>query len=251
MGSGAGHPDPGSGPPHITPELLADLQAGLLDDATAARVRRHARTDPEAARVLAGLDAVRRRLAELGTDDGSAPEVPVEVTAAVAEALRTAPRAASPEGGGHALARPRLSRVQWAGLVVGVCAVAAAAVLGVLTLTGDPGPAFPPGPTAEQITVERPAGFPLTDEELRDALTQPAEIGPLADPQRRASCLTGLGHSPTEEVLGGRLLEVSGRPGVLLLLPDGTSEQLSAVVVEPTCSASHTGLLAETVLTQQ
>lgn len=250
MGSGAGHPDPDSGPLHITPELLADLQAGRLDDATAARVRRQARTDPEAARVLAGLDTVRRRLAELGTDERSAPEVPPDVTAAMAQALRTAPQAAPPDSG-HALARPRLSRAQWAGLVVGVCAVAAAVVLGVLTLTGDPGPAFPPGPTAEQITVERSAGFPLSDEELRDALTQPAEFGPLTDPQRRASCLTGLGHSPTEEVLGGRLLAVSGRPGVLLLLPDGASEQLSAVVVAPTCSASHTGLLAETVLARQ
>ncbi|WP_137146394.1 hypothetical protein [Mycolicibacterium sp. CR10] len=247
---GSTGPDPDSGPLHITPDLLADLQAGLLDDATAARVRRQARTDPEAARVLAGLDTVRRRLAELGTDERSAPEVPADVTAAMAQALRTAPQPAPPPSG-HALARPRLSRVQWAGLVVGVCAVAAAVVLGVLTLTGAPGPAFPPGPTAEQITVERPAGFPLSDEELRDALTQPPDLGPLTDPQRRASCLTGLGRSPTEEVLGGRLLEVSGRPGVLLLLPGGASEQLSAVVVEPTCSVSRTGLLAETVLARQ
>lgn len=35
--------------PALTVELLADLQAGLLDDETAAQVRRRIRTDPEAA----------------------------------------------------------------------------------------------------------------------------------------------------------------------------------------------------------
>ncbi|MGB7507646.1 MAG: hypothetical protein WA965_19700, partial [Mycobacterium sp.] len=67
MDSGAGR-GPGSSPEpelHVTPELLADLQAGLLDDNTAARVRRHARSDPGAARTLAELDAVRRGLAHL------------------------------------------------------------------------------------------------------------------------------------------------------------------------------------------
>ena len=46
------------------PEMLADLQAGLLDDATGRRLRRRARTDPDAARQLAALDRVRRELAE-------------------------------------------------------------------------------------------------------------------------------------------------------------------------------------------
>ena len=42
----------------ITPRLLADLQAGLLDDDTATRLRRQAREDPAAARVVAALDRV-------------------------------------------------------------------------------------------------------------------------------------------------------------------------------------------------
>ena len=37
----------GADPP-LTVELLADLQAGLLDDESAARVRRRVRDDPEA-----------------------------------------------------------------------------------------------------------------------------------------------------------------------------------------------------------
>ena len=92
MDSGAGpRPDssPDPDPLQLTPELLADLQAGLLDDAAAARVRTRARNDPEAARVVAGLDAVRRELAHLGADEQSAPAVPAPVTARVGAALRS------------------------------------------------------------------------------------------------------------------------------------------------------------------
>ena len=256
MDSGAGpRPDstPDPEPFVITPDLLADLQAGLLDDATAARVRSRARNDPEAARILAGLDTVRRELARLGSEERSAPDVPATVTAGVGAALRTAPAPGRPPRGGHALPRSRLTRVQWAGLGVGISAVAATVILGALMLTRDPGPAFPSGPTAAQITVEptAPTGFPLSDAELRAALSEPRDLGPLADPQRRASCLAGLGYSPAQEILGARQLTVSGRPAVLLLVPGGASEQISAVLVEPTCSAANTALVAETVVARQ
>lgn len=152
--------------------------------------------------------------------------------------------------GRHTVSRPQLTHGQWAGLVVGLCAVATAAILGAIVLTRDPGPAFPSGPTAAQITVERPAAsdFPLSDADLRALLSQRHDLGPLADPQRRASCLAGLGYSPSATVLGGRPLDLFGRPGVLLLVPAGTPDQIRAVVVDPTCGAAHTGLMAETVV---
>ncbi|MCH9668503.1 MAG: hypothetical protein K0U76_13735 [Actinomycetia bacterium] len=252
MGGDAPRPD--SGPDrdaaHITPELLADLQAGLLDDATAARIRSRARSDPEVARMLAQLDAVRRELAGLGTDEQSAPDVPANVTARVGAALRSAPHPRSASTGGHTVPRPQLTRGQRAGLVVGVGAATTAVVAGALLLTRDPDPAFPTGPTAAQITVDRTTspGFPLPDAELRAALSRPADLGPLADPQRRASCLAGLGYSPTQAVLGGRTLDVAGRPGVLLLVPADAPDRIRAVVVGPTCAAANTGLLAETLL---
>ncbi len=83
------------------------------------------------------------------------------------------------------------------------------------------------------------AVFPVSDAELRAALSEPQDLGPLADPQRRGSCLTGLGYSPTLQVLGGRPLDVPGWRGVLLLVPGGNAEQINAVLVEPTCSAAH------------
>src|SRR6476659_10130552 len=86
MGDNAGHePEP------ITPELLADLQAGLLDDATAAALRQRVRTDSAAAGMLSALDRVRRDLADLGAEQGTAPDVPAEVTARVGAALQAAP----------------------------------------------------------------------------------------------------------------------------------------------------------------
>ena len=86
MDDNAGHePEP------ITPELLADLQAGLLDDATAAALRQRVRTDSAAAGMLSALDRVRRDLADLGADQGTAPDVPAEVTARVGAALQAAP----------------------------------------------------------------------------------------------------------------------------------------------------------------
>lgn len=242
MDSGAGNgPDP-----DITPDLLADLQAGLLDDETAARVRRRARTDPHAARMLADLDSVRRELTRLGTDAASAPEVPAAVRARISAALQDAPRPA-----GHTL-RPRLTTAQRAGLALGLGAAGAAAVVGALTLTRHPAaPTAANGPTASQITVSRAPEFPVPDADLRAALAEPAELGPLADPQRRGSCLAGLGHPPTAEVLGGRQLSVWGRSAVLLLLPGEASGQVTALVIEPACSAAHTGLLAEKTLDRQ
>lgn len=231
--------------PRPDPELLAELQAGLLDDATAADLRRRVRTDPEAARTLAALDAVRSELAHLGADADSAPAVPLAVTARMTAALR-----AAPPPPGHALHRPRLTRNHRIALVVGLVAAALAVVIGALMLHSDPPRRYPPGPTASLITVAAPpsAVFPVPDTELRAALTAPPQLGPLSEPHRLGSCLTGLGHAPTETVLGARPVELATGPALLLLLPGSRPDQVSALVVVPTCAAAHTGLVAETVL---
>ena len=73
-------PDQAADPP-LTVELLADLQAGLLDDDTAARVRRQVRADPEAEATLRALNQVRRDVAAVGADPTSAPDAPPDVIA--------------------------------------------------------------------------------------------------------------------------------------------------------------------------
>jgi hypothetical protein len=243
MDDSAGHePEP------ITPELLADLQAGLLDDASAAALRHRIRTDPAAADKLAALDRVRRDLAELGTDEATAPDVPAEVTARVGAALQTAPphRSAGPA---HSVRHT--PRWQLVALVAGVAAAVVGVVIGGLMLMRDPAPTRSAGPTAESITVSRPATeLPLSGPQLAGLLSHRPDYGPLADPQRRADCLSGLGYSAATAVLGARQVDMHGRPAVLMLLPADTAGMVLALVVEPDCNSAHTGLLANTLVTR-
>ncbi len=191
MSGSAGHE-----PAAIRPELLADLQAGQLDDTTATARRPQIRAGP-------------------------------------AHSVRHTPP------------------WQVAGLVAGVGAAVVGAVVGAVTLARDPAPTRPGGPTAESITVSRPArDVPLSDPQIVGLLSRSPEYGPLADPQRRASCLSGLGYSAATPVLGGRPVDMQGRAGVLLVLAADTPRTLLALVVAPDCNSAHTGLLANTLVTR-
>jgi hypothetical protein len=245
-----GHDDRFDGP--VTMDLLADLQAGLLDERTAAALRHRARTDPDVARQLSTLERVRRDLAVLGVDAASAPDIPADVTARVGTALRNqlppANRVLDRHGSrtAHA-ARGPVVRFRTAGAVLGLAAVIAAGT--AMLLRNDSAGPFGAETTASSITVSRPSGgVPLSDAEILALLTQPPDLGALASPQRRASCLIGLGYSTGTSVLGARPLEVMGRPGVLVLLPGDVPTRINAVVVAPNCSSVDTGLLASTVV---
>jgi hypothetical protein len=186
------------------------------------------------------LDRVRRDLADLGSDAASAPEVPPAVTARVVAALRAQPA--------HSMRRPPLRRLQIVGLVIGLVAVVAAVVVGGLMLVRDPAPTRPWSPTAKSITVSPPPrDVPLSDAEVVGLLSRTPDYGPLTDPQRRASCLDGLGY-PAAKVLGARPVDMLGRPAVLLVLPGDIPKTVVALVVEPNCRSAHTGLLANRVV---
>ena len=244
MDNNAGHePEP------ITPELLADLQAGLLDDATAAALRQRIRTDQHAADTLAALDRVRRDLAALGASDATAPDVPAEVTARIGAVLQAEPPPRTPGGPAHSVRHT--PRWQLVGLVAGVGAAVVGLIVGGVMLVRDPAPTRSAGPTAESITVSRPASdVPLSHPQIVGLLSQRPDYGPLADPQRRASCLSGLGYSAATTVFGARQVDMRGRPAVLMLLPADTPQTVRALVVEPDCNSAHTGLLANTDVTR-
>ncbi|ETA97455.1 hypothetical protein O978_24130, partial [Mycobacterium avium subsp. paratuberculosis 10-5864] len=80
----ADHRNAESDPP-LTAELLADLQAGVLD----------------------ALNRVRREVAALGADPASPPDPPPQVTARVAAALRSAEPVGATPRAAHS-ARPPL-----------------------------------------------------------------------------------------------------------------------------------------------
>jgi hypothetical protein len=196
----------------------------------------------------AALDRVRRELGKLGSDAVSAPDVPPAVTARVIAALRAESDSST---AAHTVRRPPLRRPQLVGLVIGLGAALAGAIVGASMLGRDAAPSYPVGPTAEQITVARPAAtIPLPDPQIIGLLSQTPDYGPLTDPQRRNSCLAGLGYASGTPVLGARPLDMHGRPAVLMLLPGESPEAVVAVVVEPNCSGAHTGLLAKAVVTR-
>ncbi|MDT5181577.1 MAG: hypothetical protein QOJ95_5775 [Mycobacterium sp.] len=219
----------------VTVDALADLQAGRLDDETAARLRRRARAEPETAARLAALDRVRRELADLGADRASAPDLPAHVTARIGAALRAAPSPApAPRRGARRVAA-----------AAGVAAVVTAGAVGTIMLVR---PGAGETPRTEPAAAQPRGGLPLADDDVVVLLDRPADFGALGDPQRLASCLSGLGYPTSTRVLGARPLDVDGRPGLLLLLPGDVPRQINAVVVAPGCSAVDTGLLATRVV---
>ena len=266
--------DTGGPPAPIPVPWLANLQAGLLDDDTAAVIRRRVRDDPESARRMAGLDRVRRDLADLGTDSASAPDAPADVTTRVAAALRAEPSPGTPSPvASLALSRPSPvaslapnrvvgpsavyaahaargsgTRLRVGAAAIGVGAALAAAGVGTVMLLHSPARTPTANPTAERITVSKPLGLPMTDSEVLGLLDKPPDLGPLADPQRRASCLSGLGYPTSASVLGARPLAVGAVSGVLVLLPGDAPRAVNAVVVGLTCNSADTRLLAQRVV---
>jgi hypothetical protein len=238
-GASADHSD---ADPPLTVELLADLQAGLLDDDSAARVRKRVRDDPEAQAIVHALNRVRSDVATLGADPASAPDVPPEVASRVSAALR----AADQSGATHS-ARPGIRPARLVAGVAGAVAVLAAIGVGTAALINAPEPTPSSQPTAEHITVSTPPQvIPLSQAEIVGLLHQKPDYGPLSDQARRASCLSGLGYPASTQVLGARPIEINARPGVLLILPGDTPENLSVFAVALNCSAADTGLLANT-----
>lgn len=229
--------------PPLTVELLADLQAGLLDDDAAARVRRRVREDPEAEKSLRALNQVRRDVAALGADAAAAPVVPPNVTARISAALRSTGQREKRVGVAHS-ARPH---IRPAGAVVGVGAVLAAVGVGSAALINAPEPTPSAPATAEHITVSAPpTAIPLSRDEILGLLGHSPDYGPLSDAPRRASCLSGLGYPGSTQVLGARPVDINAHPGVLLVLPGDTPDNLAVFAVALNCSAADTGLLANT-----
>jgi hypothetical protein len=239
----------GANPP-LTVEALADLQAGLVDDDTAARLRKKVRADPDARQTMDALNRVRRDIAALGTDASSAPEVAPQVVDSVFAALRAERPERSRRRAAHTVRPGRLPRsARVAVAVAGLAAAAAAVWLGTAALITAPPPTPSRPTTAEHITVSRPPmTIPLSDQQVLALLDGQPDLGLFADPQRRTSCLAGLGYPADARVLAARPVEIAGRPAILLVLPGDTPGTVAALAVAPTCSSVDTGLLADRIV---
>jgi hypothetical protein len=89
------------------------------------------------------------------------------------------------------------------------------------------------------------------------------DLGALADPTRRSGCLRAVaasdpgrpsGNTPDQgpdaenAVLGGRQVELDGRPGVLLVVATGELGVFRVVVVDPACGPVGGTLLGDTTI---
>lgn len=198
-------------------ELLADLDAGLLEPGHAERVRAAALADPASAAVLDALAATRAELAEL-----PAPPVPTDVAARWAAALDAAP---PPE-----TRSVRETRAVRRPVLVSLLA-AAAVVAGVLIARPDDG-----------IAVDRVALAALG----RSTIGLD-DLGELTEPGRRAGCLTAVGRGDAE-VLGGRRVRLDGEAALLLVLSTATLGRFQVLVVDTACGPAGGSVLADEVV---
>ncbi|KAA8966503.1 hypothetical protein [Mycobacterium sp.] len=181
----------------------------------------------------------------VGSDPGNHREPDNAVLADLRAGLNPA---GSPQAGldsaAHAVT-PGVNPARVIGAVAGLLAAVAAAGLGATALIGAPTSTPSEPTTVRHVTVSpAPLVIPLSDPQILDLLALEPDYGPLQDPQRRASCLAGLGYPASARVLGARPVQIAGRPGVLLVLPDDTPDTLAALFVAATCNSADTGLLA-------
>lgn len=154
--------------------------------------------------------------------------------------------APGPAGGAAHAARPPANTRRLVAAAVGAAALLAGAGIGTAALLRSSGTAPSAPVSANTITVT--PRVPLSDRELAALVGRRPDFGDLADPKRRAACLSALGYPGSLQVLGAQPLRVDGRAAVLLVLPGEHPEELVAVAVAPSCSAVDTGLIADTTV---
>ncbi|HTY28678.1 MAG TPA: hypothetical protein VMD51_11135 [Mycobacterium sp.] len=154
--------------------------------------------------------------------------------------------APGPAGGAKHAARPAANTRRLVAAVVGAAALLAAIGIGTAALLRSSGTAPSVRVSANTITVT--PTVPLSDRDVVALIGRSPVFGPLADPKRRAACLSALGYPGSLQVLGAEPLHVDGRAAIVLVLPGEHPDEVVAVAVAPNCSAVDTGLIADTTV---
>ncbi|QUH06518.1 hypothetical protein HUO13_37130 [Saccharopolyspora erythraea] len=239
-------------------DLLADFQAGVLDQETADRVRVQVEEDPEAREILAALDATTADLGDLPPlsipDDVSA-----RIDAALEEEVRawsqqapasqqSAPEAQSARVVDFAEAKRRRRRRFTAG--AGVLA-AAAAVAGIVVFSVGGGPyenaAQPPsGTSSGRPPLAFQGEVSLSPAQFSEALNGEKQYAAaLADPAKLVGCLQANGVQGSNP-LGAREVTLDGRPAQLLILSSGEIGRFRLLTVGTDCGPGNPATLSDT-----
>jgi hypothetical protein len=270
------------GPPWPV-DVLADLHAGVLDDAVSDELWPRVRRDPGALGVLEALDATRAELSGLAT--APAPRMPERFAFRLDAALAAEARATFPPPALHPpvpqqpsrqqpnhqrplsgpppqvapvvdMAQARNRRTKRLGWAMGALVAAAAVAVVVITIPHGNKPvrgvAAQPPPT---VSGGNPDGGPpeaLTGGQLGSAALAAAigrtDYGTLTDPAKRAACLAANHQNPNQTPAGAMQVTLDGRPGTLIVLTTGRTAQYRLLVVGPGCAAGNPDTLADTVV---
>lgn len=203
-------------------DQLADLHAGVLDDAQAAALWPRVRADAGAMAVIAALDATAADLGAFG-------EAPVAVMPAAVAARIDAALAAE--------AAPRRRRNRQLGWGAALLATAAAAVAFVAVTVPDQSTEGTPqaGPGTTTAPAEAAA---LTSDSVFSGVPKTVNVenyGPLRDADGLGRCLAANGLQG-ERPVGFRPVTLDGKPAVLIILSTGETARWHVVAVGPGCA---------------
>jgi hypothetical protein len=249
------------GPPWSV-DVLADLHAGVLDDAQSAELWPLVDADPEARAILDALDATQTDLASLAA--APAPPMPAEFAARLDAALaaeaaaafpaaRGATQAPRPAGPGDApvvdLAAARRRRNKRLGWAAGVLTAAAAAVVAVTVAL----PSTSPQNGTPNVAAPAPTGPSVgSDGSGAQALVGKAvgvrDFGPLENEGRLDACIAAAGLDPEVRPEGIRPVNVGGKAGVMIILTTGKLAQFRLVAFGADCGPGNPAVLFDKVV---
>ena len=237
------HPEP----PYSV-ELLADLDAGLLDEDVAAHIRSRIDQDPDAQETLAALARTRADLSALRDDVTPTPQWVTDRTTQTLGDLSTdaADDPLSPGLSTPDLQSPRGLRPRWNTIaLVGAAAVIIAIVVATIGIAADRGRSTPvqAGPSTAISPPERPS----VDAGVLSVLgrTDSAPFGSAAALRR---CTQANDVPDTTPVLGSGPVTIDGTAQTVILLGTGRAGRFEAFVVGRDCDLGNPSLHSRTII---
>jgi hypothetical protein len=240
--------------PPYSPDLLADLHAGVLPDAVSEQLWPLVRQDPDAVRILDALDAVTERLATAGRELASGEPMPPGVAERIDRALTAASPVQAPAVTSSAqnrapirlASRRRRSRtVLAAGIAASVVVVSVVAAAVVAATSDNSG--VVDGGYADDLRAEAPT-LVLTSDDLDSSLAFDVMAtrgrNDVTDAGNLRECLIANGFRSNSTVLGSAPVELDGTRGVMLVIATASAaDGMVLLAVGPDCGANNPATL--------
>lgn len=247
-------PERASGSPStpLSVDVLADLQAGVLDEHEAAELWPRVNADPEARAILDALAATTADLSGLAAEP--APPMPAHVAERIEFAIT---REAEARGGNVvSLDAARKRRNRRVGMGAGFLTAAAAAIAAVMIAvpSGDnelDGNVAAPTPTTQ---AEAPTGTetPNFDSGNMNAAIGQIEglrdFGALENEERFNACIEAGGMDPAVRPEGIGPAKIDGKDAVIALYTTGKLAQFRLIALSADCGPDNPGLLMDKIV---